>query len=348
MNDIKKVFRIFFSSCVWTVLLLSYTKNECPPGKFISQKLEFSSIQKLLMFPKKLFDHLYMNFVWKGTNLYMAKVQHNLVHFMLTCSGKHRCTYFHMVFLDTCLLQAVVFSLKARHRMCFSHIVPGTMVADGLGINSYGYIDLFFPEYSRLIPKRVTLRKLTSNMTCPFFTGSGDSEDRLRALSRTGPRFLRAWHWVASVHACFNVTLTFLVLATSTGVRPLSSTMVTSAPCLRSATATWSWPLMAWKKLCQIQFFNSMAPGKFEWNFRSLIFPIISVIDSWGISCEIGLRWMPLDLTDDKSTMVQVMGWCRQATSHYLSQCWPRLLSPYSVTRPQWVNLLPAELYILG
>ena len=32
------------------------------------------------------------------------------------------------------------------------------------------------------------------------------------------------------------------------------------------------------------------------------------------------------------------MAWCRQATSHYLSQCWPRSLSPYGVTRPQWVK----------
>ena len=32
------------------------------------------------------------------------------------------------------------------------------------------------------------------------------------------------------------------------------------------------------------------------------------------------------------------MAWCRQATSHYLSQCWPISLSPYDVTRPQWVN----------
>ena len=40
-------------------------------------------------------------------------------------------------------------------------------------------------------------------------------------------------------------------------------------------------------------------------------------------------------------TLVQVMAWCRQATSHYLSQCWPRSLSPYGVTRPQWVNSSP-------
>ena len=35
------------------------------------------------------------------------------------------------------------------------------------------------------------------------------------------------------------------------------------------------------------------------------------------------------------------MAWCRQATRHYLSQSWPRSLSPYDVTRPQWVNGLP-------
>ena len=57
------------------------------------------------------------------------------------------------------------------------------------------------------------------------------------------------------------------------------------------------------------------------------------------ISCLIDLRWMPLDLTDDKSTSVQKMAWCRQATSHYLSQCWPRFMSPYGVTRSQWVKL---------
>ena len=68
-------------------------------------------------------------------------------------------------------------------------------------------------------------------------------------------------------------------------------------------------------------------------------FQTVLVIAGWGISCEIALIWMSLDLTDDQSTSVQVMAWCRQATSHYLSLCWPRSLSPYSVTRPQWVNI---------
>ena len=61
--------------------------------------------------------------------------------------------------------------------------------------------------------------------------------------------------------------------------------------------------------------------------------------DGWGISYEIALRWMPLDLTDDKSTLVQVMAWCRQATSHYLSQCWPRSMSPNGVTGSQWFKV---------
>ena len=34
------------------------------------------------------------------------------------------------------------------------------------------------------------------------------------------------------------------------------------------------------------------------------------------------------------------MACCLMAPSHYLSQCWPRSLSPYDVTRPQWVKQL--------
>ena len=85
---------------------------------------------------------------------------------------------------------------------------------------------------------------------------------------------------------------------------------------------------------------NSLAAGKFEWNFIYVIFKRNLVIYGWGICCEIALIWMSLDLTDDQSTLVQVMAWCRYATSHYLSQFWPRSLSPYGVTRPQWVNSL--------
>ena len=68
--------------------------------------------------------------------------------------------------------------------------------------------------------------------------------------------------------------------------------------------------------------------------------PILE-INGWGITCEIALKWMSVNLADDKSTLVHVMAWCRQATSHYLSQWRPRSMSPYGITRPQWVKWIP-------
>ena len=47
---------------------------------------------------------------------------------------------------------------------------------------------------------------------------------------------------------------------------------------------------------------------------------------------------MPQHFTDHKSTLVQVIACCRQATSHYLKQCWLRSPAPYDIRRPQWVN----------
>ena len=107
----------------------------------------------------------------------------------------------------------------------------------------------------------------------------------------------------------------------------------------RLGTCRWNlrMPNLQWVAMTWL---NSLAPGKSEWNFRYVIFKWNLVVAGWGISCEIALIGMSLDFTDDQSTLVQVMAWCRQATSHYLSQCWPRSLSPYGVTdtRPQWIK----------
>ena len=96
----------------------------------------------------------------------------------------------------------------------------------------------------------------------------------------------------------------------------------------------------------ETHYLNSLAPGRFESMFRytfwgnfSNWWPRYPVIDDQVIPCGIVLWWLLLNLTDDKSTLVQVMAWCRQATSHYLSQCWLRSMSPYGVTRPQRVFL---------
>ena len=51
----------------------------------------------------------------------------------------------------------------------------------------------------------------------------------------------------------------------------------------------------------------------------SATFKLILLIDGWGISCEIALVWLVLDRSE--STLPHVMTWCRQATSHCLSQC---------------------------
>ena len=79
--------------------------------------------------------------------------------------------------------------------------------------------------------------------------------------------------------------------------------------------------------------FNSLAPGKFEWNFRYLILQIISVIDDWGICCELPLRWMSLNFTDDEST------WWHQAITW--ANVDPDLCRHMPLTWPQWVHSSP-------
>ena len=83
---------------------------------------------------------------------------------------------------------------------------------------------------------------------------------------------------------------------------------------------------------------NSLAPRRSEFNSKDLIFSLVLLIDIFISSHDNAIWWMPQDLTDDKSTLVQVMAWCHQATSHYLSKCWLSFLSPYGIARPQWVN----------
>ena len=59
------------------------------------------------------------------------------------------------------------------------------------------------------------------------------------------------------------------------------------------------------------------------------------------MSCSgFSLRWMPQGTSRVKSTLIRVIVWCRQATNHYLSHCWPGSISPYGATRPRWVKAL--------
>ena len=102
------------------------------------------------------------------------------------------------------------------------------------------------------------------------------------------------------------------------------------------------WFIHTWVEISMINRYaltiNSLAPARFVGNFRWIVFKVNLVIVGWGICYEIAFRWLSLDLTDDGSTLVQVMAWCHQAPSHYLNQCWPSSVSPYGFTGPQWVE----------
>ena len=59
---------------------------------------------------------------------------------------------------------------------------------------------------------------------------------------------------------------------------------------------------------------------------------------SWALPVKLFVSaTLPLN---DWSILVQVMALCHQATHDYLSRCWPRSMSPFEVTIPQWVNVL--------
>ena len=70
--------------------------------------------------------------------------------------------------------------------------------------------------------------------------------------------------------------------------------------------------------------------------WRHHVFKLILRIDIFGSSYEVGSTLLTENLTDDKSTLIQVKAWCHQATSHYPSHCSPKSMSPYGFTRPQW------------
>ena len=69
---------------------------------------------------------------------------------------------------------------------------------------------------------------------------------------------------------------------------------------------------------CQI---NSLVPGKCGNDLKRVIFKHMLQMKFMSISSEIAPRLILPDLTDNKSTLVQVRAWCRRATSHYQSQC---------------------------
>ena len=96
-------------------------------------------------------------------------------------------------------------------------------------------------------------------------------------------------------------------------------------------------------------WFNSLASGDFD-EILYMIFEFILVTDGEYLSrtCSQMNVTGPFLWYHDKSTLVKVMAWCRQVTSHYLSQSWPKFMSPYGVTWPQWLKTSYFRLLMYG
>ena len=69
----------------------------------------------------------------------------------------------------------------------------------------------------------------------------------------------------------------------------------------------------------------TLAPGRCASYWKSIIFNLTISKCSLGICCEIALRWIPEYLSDEKSTLLQVMPCGRQVINHYLLQWRPDL-----------------------
>ena len=105
---------------------------------------------------------------------------------------------------------------------------------------------------------------------------------------------------------------------------------------------TWDWGMVIWIYPIVLRGCNRCPKlqGEVCVRFRWVIFKLMLVNGAWCIFCEIVLRWMYIYLIDDKSLLVQVMAWCRQAIRHYLNQFRPRSMSPYVATKPQCLKLI--------
>ena len=98
--------------------------------------------------------------------------------------------------------------------------------------------------------------------------------------------------------------------------------IISVCPCFNSVALGWYGS--NYKPIFSEHHVMDQAYGHFSWDC-----PQVNATDGLGDAIRRHRSW---------STLVQLMAWCRQASRHYLSQCWPRPISPYGVTKPQWDN----------
>ena len=98
-------------------------------------------------------------------------------------------------------------------------------------------------------------------------------------------------------------------------------------------------------QVCRIQnmesnLINLLAPGRCSNDLKNIMLKLNTQSSSSVTCCGIALMWMPKNINNGKAKFLQIMAWYCQATSHYLSQCWLRSMTPYGITMPQSSNLL--------
>ena len=93
---------------------------------------------------------------------------------------------------------------------------------------------------------------------------------------------------------------------------------------------------------------STSCPGICGSNFKCVISEHILQIKLMN-TCEIAPRWILLNTFDDQSSLIQVMAWCRQETSHCLIQFWSDLshyMSSLGYNElTHWCNALLASAY---
>ena len=117
-------------------------------------------------------------------------------------------------------------------------------------------------------------------------------EGRVSSLNKSNPTNIRNNYHVLEMSLGLNELI---------GFKPVSEAMGTDSIWLLNDLIL---------TLNMLNCFNSLAPRRFKRNFREVILKLILVINGWSFSCKIVLKWMPMDLTNGNSSLVQVMAWC--------------------------------------
>ena len=95
---------------------------------------------------------------------------------------------------------------------------------------------------------------------------------------------------------------------------------------------------------CWIISVNSVLPVRCLHNVINVVFKHIAFINALVFAVALPFGWIPQDLTDQKSMLVQVLAWCLEVRSHYMCECWLNSMSIYDITRPKWFELNAFEL----